>query len=340
MNNAGRIRWIDITKGVAIVSVILGHTFQFGNPVHAFVYSFHIPLFFIVSGYLAKPKRADINKLSKRILYPYLAIGFSTLCLSLIGQSLSWPWAVRLLTTIVWASGGDIEPLGVSGIGLAWFLMAMYVGRLFHSYSLAFFERHGVSEHWRFLYFLGALLLGWGTSKLIILPFAVEQALVASFYMYMGSFIRKLDERIGKSLKVWLCILAMAIWIVCLCSGCFYSIGNLFHVGPLAMGIAMTLCSSYCVMQLCRFLDGILNESKVLRMVAEMGKSSLTILCVHWIESSFIQWNSLAAGIGLFESMVLGLKHVILVLAIYLVIACSFPIDTGNLKHDKRCSEA
>ena len=57
--------YIDIVKGIAIVLVVIGHCIQFGsgkayflegdyfsNPVFKFIYSFHMPLFMLVSGYL------------------------------------------------------------------------------------------------------------------------------------------------------------------------------------------------------------------------------------------------------------------------------------------------
>lgn len=325
MNSSDRIRWIDIAKGVAILSVILGHTFMFGNPVHAFVYSFHIPLFFIVSGYLAKPKKVDIKKLSKRLLCPYFAICFSTTCLSLISQSISGSWVRRMLGAVIWASGGDIDELGIPGIGLAWFLMAMYVARLFHSYTLSFFEKRGIAEHYRFLYFFGALMLGWGLSKLIVLPFSLEQGLIASFYIYMGSLVRKLDEHVGPALRMCLCLLALGIWIISLQMGCFYSIGNLFHVRSLAMGILMSLSSSYFVLQLCELVDDFFSASVALDYLARVGECSLTVLCIHWIEASFIQWGVMSANANLSMSLAIGLQHIALVLGIYLVIACSFP---------------
>lgn len=43
---------IDIMKGIGICAVIAGHTFL--NTIHNLIYSFHMPLFFILSGYFYK----------------------------------------------------------------------------------------------------------------------------------------------------------------------------------------------------------------------------------------------------------------------------------------------
>lgn len=53
-SGAVRQRWVDHVKCLAILAVVLGHTYVIGNPIHSFVYSFHIPLFFVVSGYFVK----------------------------------------------------------------------------------------------------------------------------------------------------------------------------------------------------------------------------------------------------------------------------------------------
>ena len=44
-SGAVRQRWVDHVKCLAILAVVLGHTYVIGNPIHSFVYSFHIPLF-------------------------------------------------------------------------------------------------------------------------------------------------------------------------------------------------------------------------------------------------------------------------------------------------------
>ena len=49
--NPSRIDWVDRLKGIGITLVVLGH---FGLPplVHRYVFAFHMPLFFFVSGLL------------------------------------------------------------------------------------------------------------------------------------------------------------------------------------------------------------------------------------------------------------------------------------------------
>lgn len=47
-----RIKFLDIAKGIAILAIIAGHTGP--DWVKQFVFTFHVPVFFIISGYFLK----------------------------------------------------------------------------------------------------------------------------------------------------------------------------------------------------------------------------------------------------------------------------------------------
>lgn len=89
---SGRNNIIDVLKGLGMLLVYLGHSFIFGKInfenstfcteyIHSTIYSFHMPLFFIISGYLANNKREINIKLFyknklKRLFLPYLVVNF------------------------------------------------------------------------------------------------------------------------------------------------------------------------------------------------------------------------------------------------------------------------
>lgn len=76
-----RIEWIDTAKGYGIICVILGHI-SF-HSLSIWIYSFHIPLFFFLSGYMFNEKRAFIPFLRKKIkslLIPYIFFSFLYIC--------------------------------------------------------------------------------------------------------------------------------------------------------------------------------------------------------------------------------------------------------------------
>ncbi|MCD4694754.1 MAG: acyltransferase family protein, partial [Bacteroidales bacterium] len=50
-----RFEWIDIAKGIGILLVVYGHC-QPPPLIEKFVYAFHMPLFFFISGFLFRHK--------------------------------------------------------------------------------------------------------------------------------------------------------------------------------------------------------------------------------------------------------------------------------------------
>lgn len=64
--------WIDMVRGIGIILVYLGHST--GNPLIWLIYGFHMPLFFILSGYLFKMDKMPVFclKLCRRYILPYL----------------------------------------------------------------------------------------------------------------------------------------------------------------------------------------------------------------------------------------------------------------------------
>ncbi len=92
MRNA-RLDWLDTAKGLAIVLVVIGHVTSnyvtdksadvatVFHSLHWFIYSFHMPLFFMISGYLFRSslkKDIETTAVNKLIAYgiPYAAFSF------------------------------------------------------------------------------------------------------------------------------------------------------------------------------------------------------------------------------------------------------------------------
>lgn len=74
-----RIEWIDLAKGYGIILVVMGHCFVKDSVIHNLIFSFHMPMFFILSGYCFKPEKylscKDVIYIkAKTLLIPYLAL--------------------------------------------------------------------------------------------------------------------------------------------------------------------------------------------------------------------------------------------------------------------------
>lgn len=76
-----RVLWMDAAKGIGIILVVAGHVWTRG-PVRDAIYAFHMPLFFLLSGYLARPQPMGpmLARQGRMLLLPFLA--FSALLLA------------------------------------------------------------------------------------------------------------------------------------------------------------------------------------------------------------------------------------------------------------------
>lgn len=71
-----RLNFIDIAKGIGIILVVLGHclAYECHNKLFMMIYSFHMPLFFFLSGFLFKSKdyAAYLSGKVKTLLFPMI----------------------------------------------------------------------------------------------------------------------------------------------------------------------------------------------------------------------------------------------------------------------------
>lgn len=93
-----RIKEYDVLKGIGILLVVLGHTGISGLP-YTFIYAFHMPLFFFVSGCFYKQRNflMFLKKKANGLLLPYL---FFVVCFFLMSLLLNSVQSNNLLTGI------------------------------------------------------------------------------------------------------------------------------------------------------------------------------------------------------------------------------------------------
>ena len=89
-----RVQWIDEVKGVGILLMVIGHVYSdfIPNEFKVWIYGFHMPLFFIISGYsfgMFEEKKYSnwsikdlIKKKAEAYLVPYLCF----FCVNLVIQ--------------------------------------------------------------------------------------------------------------------------------------------------------------------------------------------------------------------------------------------------------------
>ena len=282
-----RIAYLDVAKGFTILTVILGHTLPAGT-LKTLLYSFHMPLFFFLSGYFFKPLRFPslIRKNARQLLLPYaftslLLVLFSSLFLFLKGRLEEIPGnTTQLFFATLYGSGLDVHtPFFIPQIGAIWFLLALFWGFLLLNTLLL------LPRPLPLLILL--FVLGLCTSPFFWLPFSFQPAMTATLYLFMGyqTRQRKLLEALRKHRT--LPLLLLILWFFpALLGGEIILAGNVFphiilNLLSSTSGIFTFLLLSFFLYRRTRLLSGYLQW---------MGSETLLILCAHLLELRLFPW--------------------------------------------------
>ena len=196
-----RIEWIDLCKAIGIYLVVLGHFLPVGTPLKIIIYSFHVPLFFILSGFLLKTERGWVSQVFRRarlLLLPYF--GFATVSLF---YYVAFPInKMDIVTKFFFWKGETVwnEPL--------WFLFTLFVVELI-AYTLfrclPIFTKNmtalfgiviGVMAMGYFVYWLRPLSLEY---------FGIDKAICLLGFYLLGYLLRQTQflNALPKSKELW-----------------------------------------------------------------------------------------------------------------------------------------
>lgn len=91
-----RIPYIDVFRGLCMLLVVLGHSIGVPeNGLNRFILSFHMPIFFFISGYCFYPKTNHLP-IWKTIKRKMKSLGYSYLVWSIVGVAFYWLIASKM----------------------------------------------------------------------------------------------------------------------------------------------------------------------------------------------------------------------------------------------------
>lgn len=133
-----RLLWADQTKALAIILVVFGHFAMSSHPVIvSFIYIFHVPLFFFVSGYLDKAKSFNTEFLYKNfrgLMIPYFFFSLCAIVPLLISpiihpdtyQDEEIEHIIERAFVGILLMQDKIRPYAVFPLGPLWFLVTLF----------------------------------------------------------------------------------------------------------------------------------------------------------------------------------------------------------------------
>lgn len=190
-----RIIWIDWAKSFCMFLVVLGHCHLQPSEqiVTQVIYSFHIPLFFFLSGLLCQTTFSitSLQKDIRNIIVPYFIFGILQIVFySILSRDFSLIFYLSSLKEL--CIGND------ASIGAIWFLPALFICKqLYHLAQWTMRKFSSVKIALIGLTFIPAYYI---TQYHIYLPLFADSALFGLPFFIIGSYSRTfIEKRICKS---------------------------------------------------------------------------------------------------------------------------------------------
>lgn len=190
-----RIDYIDIAKGLGMMTIVWGHIMYAGIS-NAIVYAFHIPLYFFLSGLVFSRERYAsfgefIAKRVKGLLFPYLIFSFLTWALWAAFAYMSHTqvvsyWMPLLQTFIAQGSDGYL----VHNVPL-WFVTCLFV------VEVVYYFLSQLKDWVNILFCIALAVLGYvlvndvETFDFTTLPWNIEVAMMAIPFYAAGNMTLK-----------------------------------------------------------------------------------------------------------------------------------------------------
>lgn len=290
-----RNRTFDVLKGIAIVLVIIGHLPGLPHFLHNFIYSFHMPLFFFVSGWFYKEKSglAYIKADSRRLLLPYYITVFLFLLWWFVRACFRHDYRLFLNTVIVYLYGSEIladdgcsQYVPFTGdnsipIGPIWFILSMFCCR----------QLYNVIRMRNIVLKLILVLMLSYIAYIIAnyfyqLPFGILPGICGMTFYAIGYYVKNYGDLINKY-KYFLMIFGFVIFVYCNLYSSLSMVVCHYEKYPLDI-----IAGCFGTWFLYVFSKLICNKfSKTRKVFSWLGINSMAILFFHFFEHQSGLWE-------------------------------------------------
>ena len=250
-----RIDWIDTAKGLCMILVIVGHTLPYGNLMRNFIFSFHMPAFFFLTGYTAR--RPDtwqgfarrVRKDFVALIVPVLGVVqvFNVLLNFFLSddRSLTNLWDIARYNAIklIWELLGLLFPKGDFAVSFIVMLFGAYIGQVQY------------------------------------LPQCLDVAMVVVMYLTLGQLFRQHQALLDRY-RVPLFLAMLIPWAWCCQQGIYIELASRTYSNYILCA-AISVCGIWIFCHLCREL----NANNTLRpALSFLGRHSLWLFFVHHMD--------------------------------------------------------
>lgn len=313
-----RIDYFDIAKGMGMILVIIGHMPLKNRYLINFIYSFHMPLFFIISGYFFKYRenKECIKNIFKKLILPYFITCILIILYKIIILIKDGNYAEILNTLKIWGlaslyGSGSGQHFGIRFIGAIWFLLAL---------SLASYIMNVIyKQKYRYLWVVLIAYVGYKTSRYIWLPLSMQVGMVALLFIYLG-VLAKEKNILNKRIPNIVYIFSIFITVFCVFYCGEMSMASNYYKNGL-MDIIGGVSGTFLFIKIATLID---KYTKIIKKCfIFIGKNSLLCMCIHLFSLDCLSWKTahkLIKNIGInrfdIRSTIINIVFVVLTLVI------------------------
>lgn len=278
-----RIYWLDAAKFIGILLVISDHM-AISGVNRVIVTSFHMPLFFWLSGYSFKKTNSLKNIFIKGIqsqIVPYMAGGM----ISIITYCYLRKWIFVDWLKII-ENTGDISEIFSpmfrtwDGWSLYWFLPCLFTSHIFFWGLL-----HLIKDKSAIYSLLLVIVFNFGGVFSYLSYFRINSALVSLLFMYAGYMCSNKLIIISRKQTILCALLWIIIYLFFIERNVSINMGqHSYPYYPICIFVALGCIHTFI------FLVRKIPYNKI---ISFFGRNTLIIYMVHSIEHNFFPWKQI-----------------------------------------------
>lgn len=271
-----RIEWVDISKGIGILLVVLGHIWIIGKGI-VYINSFHMPLFFFLSGYLFNLEKVDgfkhlaISRV-KSILVPYFSFSFITYLYWVLIERRFFERKITPLSALMNIFISQGTDAYIPHNPALWFLTCLFITQL------AFYLIIKNLKNYRLVLFIssiiGFILSIYGSKNM---PWSIDVVFTSIVFFGVGYLFKNTDYNIPIKRNY------IYFFLLCICLGFGFVISQI----NVSVGMASNRYGNYIYFYTAAFL-GIISciliakRARRSNILSYLGRNSLIIFGLHF----------------------------------------------------------
>ncbi|MDQ7009182.1 MAG: acyltransferase family protein [Candidatus Gracilibacteria bacterium] len=332
-----RINWIDNLRGIGILLIVLGHTLMpEGSLLTKYIFSFHVVLFFILSGLLFnETKHINFRLFLKnkflRLIIPFILFNIIFIIIAKLEGKFEGTRVIDFAVGLFYGdylgdNGGVFQNGGFNLVNIStWFLPALFLTSLYYFGINKFIKNK--NKKLVILFLISIIIFIESKLTIFRLPWSAEIALMmTAFYGFANIFKKEIFNLVEKiNIKSMFLLIPIILLHVFLLNS--VNISTNYYGNYLGL-ILNSLLGFITILIIAKNI----GKNKFLDFI---GKNSIIILGFEWIKIiiieniNFLSFGLLQYNRGYLEGTIQFILTILFLIPIIFIINKYFPFIIG-----------